>query len=111
MSIEVTSGDFYSKILFVKQGESDMGKHTELPWEIREPNGQGNGFQVGPVWVGGGLHDGRGKEDAELVHVATAYHALLVEALRRCVDEGEFGWTDAGEKARALLAQLDGELE
>ena len=99
-----------------------MGKHTELPWEIREPNGQGNGFLVGPVWIGGGLHDGRGKEDAELVHVATAYHARLVEALRettanlelaRMHVDGEAGSMlfDQIQHNRTLLAQLDGELE
>jgi len=91
-----------------------MGKHTELPWEIREPNGQGNGFLVGPVWIGGGLHDGRGGADAELVHVSTKYHARLVEALRELLGSGEFygpSGEHAQEDAIALLAQLDGELE
>jgi len=92
-----------------------MGKHTELPWEIREPNGQGNGFLVGPVWIGGGLHDGRGGADAELVHVSTKYHARLVEALRALLKSSELQPVTSDDleiaehEARTLLAQLDGE--
>ena len=26
--------------------------HTPGPWHAREPNGKGNGWQVGPAWLG-----------------------------------------------------------
>ena len=73
-------------------------------WDIREPNGEGNGFKVGLAWIGEDLQ-GKGRAAANLIAAAPELYEALQVALACHVGSEEI-WLD---EARAALAKARGE--
>lgn len=51
--------------------------HTPGPWHPREPNGKGNGWSVGPAWLGSDAASSQTRHDAHLISAAPG----MLEAL------------------------------
>jgi hypothetical protein len=50
-------------------------------WEPREPNGKGNGWRVGPAWLGNDPAGAQTRKDAHLIAAAPDMLEALEEAL------------------------------
>jgi len=96
-----------------------MSKHTPLPWVIRKGDVEAKkrpGMTIAAiiessVFGSGHCYSTTEKErraNAQLIVTAVNNHAKLVEALRELVD---WAHPDLTHNAKAVLAQLDGELE
>ena len=78
-----------------------------MMWEIREPNGEGNGFKVGLAWIGEDLQ-GKGREAAYLISVVEELYEALEHMVNVCPAIDPSG-EEAHKRAREVLAQARGE--
>ena len=85
-----------------------MTKHTPGPWTAREPNGPGNGWSVGPAWLGGKPWSDETSANAHLIAAAPDMLAALeaiAPMLPRAATTATWGdpvWTDAGKVEVAI---------
>ena len=69
-------------------------KHTPGPWTASEPNGRGEGWKVGPAWLGEATRSERSAADALLIASAPALLEALQELRYACTDKA-FAMADA----------------
>jgi hypothetical protein len=80
-----------------------MSKHTPGPWLVREPNGPGMGWRVGPAWLGDAPWSDETRADAQLISAAPDMLAALQRLLLTPGIDAESG--DACIQARAAIAK------
>ena len=60
-----------------------MSAHTPGPWIASEPNGKGNGWRVGPAWLGERAWSPETAADARLIAAAPE----MLEALEKLLED------------------------
>jgi len=91
-----------------------MSKHTPGPWMAREPNGPGNGWRVGPAWLGEAPSSNETSANANLIAAAPDLLAAceaFVEAEHAAILDGQRAFSiyvDAIDDAKSAIAKARG---
>jgi hypothetical protein len=86
-----------------------MTKHTPGPWAAREPNGPGNGWRVGPAWLGEKPWSDETSANAHLIAAAPDLMAACEAFVKADYSTWLLKYVDAIDAAKAAIAKARGE--